>query len=268
MQSRQKNTTYSIKKSKHSQDLKNLIKINKLNLDSNSNNSTNSLNFNGSSLSSKESNSNLSYKIPVYEVKKLPENTKKESDAKTPVNPFVNAGSVRNSKTNNEKEISPVGITNSKVVENSIESINLLVSSPAITTTHSSKDSVRGPGPIIANLSSNFFNCKSSLTSNNNQNNVTSSLYMGDLTITNRRFSNYFNTNLKLDSLINFEYIKCFTNLEAKDILKEEMIYSAEICNVYKGKYLGLPVAIKIYNIAKLKEEDLVRFKIFKINNF
>jgi len=62
-----------------------------------------------------------------------------------------------------------------------------------------------------------------------------------------------------LESILNFEMIKNFTNLNYKDISIGEMIYSAEISNVFRGKYLHLPVAIKVYDIAKLKEEDLVK---------
>lgn len=62
-----------------------------------------------------------------------------------------------------------------------------------------------------------------------------------------------------LESILNFEMIKNFTSLNFKDISLEEMIYSAEISNVFRGKYLHLPVAIKVYDIAKLKEEDLVK---------
>lgn len=80
----------------------------------------------------------------------------------------------------------------------------------------------------------------------------------------NRRpYSTLIGNNFQLDSLINFEYIKNFTSLEYKDIKKEELIYSADICKVFKGKYLLLPVAIKVYNISKLQEEDLVRKLIF-----
>lgn len=59
--------------------------------------------------------------------------------------------------------------------------------------------------------------------------------------------------------------VKNFTTINYKDLTLEELIYSAEISNVYRGKYLHLSVAIKVYDIAKLKEEDIV--KIFIINN-
>jgi hypothetical protein len=64
---------------------------------------------------------------------------------------------------------------------------------------------------------------------------------------------------ISLESLLNFELIKNFTTLNYLDLQIEELIYSAEISNVYRGKYLHLPVAIKVYDIAKLKDEDIVR---------
>ena len=64
--------------------------------------------------------------------------------------------------------------------------------------------------------------------------------------------------NTNLESLLNFEMIKNFTTLNYKDLTLEELIYSAEISNVYRGKYLHLPVAIKVYDIAKFKDEDIV----------
>jgi hypothetical protein len=71
--------------------------------------------------------------------------------------------------------------------------------------------------------------------------------------------------NSSLESLLNFEMVKNFTSLNYKDLTLEELIYSAEISNVYRGKYLHLPVAIKVYDIAKFKEEDIVSFYIINI---
>jgi hypothetical protein len=79
------------------------------------------------------------------------------------------------------------------------------------------------------------------------------------LTNNRRPYTTLLGNNFQFDSLINFEYIKNFTTLDYNDLIREELIYSADICKVYKGKYLFLPVAIKVYNISKLKEEDLVR---------
>lgn len=39
-----------------------------------------------------------------------------------------------------------------------------------------------------------------------------------------------------------------------------EKIYDADICEVYLGRYLTLPVAIKRYNITRLNEDNLVLF--------
>lgn len=66
-------------------------------------------------------------------------------------------------------------------------------------------------------------------------------------------------SGISIDSLLNFELIKNFTSLNYKDIQLDELIYSAEISNVYRGKYLNLPVAIKVYDITKIKDEDIVR---------
>jgi hypothetical protein len=67
---------------------------------------------------------------------------------------------------------------------------------------------------------------------------------------------------ISLESLLNFELIKNFTSLNYKDIQLDELIYSAEISNVYRGKYLNLSVAIKVYDITKIKDEDIVRITI------
>jgi len=59
--------------------------------------------------------------------------------------------------------------------------------------------------------------------------------------------------------------------LDFNDLKIEYQIYQAEVCVVYKGKYKALPVAIKIYNLSRLKEEDIVRFlftKIFCFDNY
>ena len=59
------------------------------------------------------------------------------------------------------------------------------------------------------------------------------------------------------------EYFLNFINLDPNDIIFTEQIYNADICEIYTGKYLSLPVAIKKYNISKLTDENLVK-NIFK----
>lgn len=63
-----------------------------------------------------------------------------------------------------------------------------------------------------------------------------------------------------LNNFINFDNLRSFANLKFSDIQINEEIYNADLCSVHKGKYLYLPVAIKVYNIKLLREEDLVNF--------
>ena len=65
-----------------------------------------------------------------------------------------------------------------------------------------------------------------------------------------------FQINLKTEHFLNF------INLDPNDIIIGEKIYEAEICTVYMGKYLSLPVAIKKYNISRLTEENLVKISL------
>lgn len=53
--------------------------------------------------------------------------------------------------------------------------------------------------------------------------------------------------------------------MDFNDLKFEYQIYEAEVCVVYKGKYQSLPVAIKIYNLSRLKEENIVIIKIYII---
>jgi len=114
------------------------------------------------------------------------------------------------------------------------------------------------------NLNSNFFlsNAKEILNkSNENKNDQKSYIYQNmEANYNTKKYTTLYNNNLQFESLINFEYIKSFTNLDIQHINLEEIIYKADMCKVYRGKYLKCPVAIKIYNSNKLKEDDLVIF--------
>ena len=77
---------------------------------------------------------------------------------------------------------------------------------------------------------------------------------MFNLLQTDKKEIKNFQINLKTEYFLNF------INLEPNDIIVGEKIYEADICTVYKGKYLSLPVAIKKYNISKLTDENLVKF--------
>lgn len=68
------------------------------------------------------------------------------------------------------------------------------------------------------------------------------------------------NQNKSFQINLKTEYFLNFINLEPTDIIFGEKIYEADMCVVYMGKYLSLPVAIKKYNISKLTEENLVLF--------
>ena len=69
------------------------------------------------------------------------------------------------------------------------------------------------------------------------------------------------NANKSFTINLKTEYFLNFINLEPSDIIFGEKIYEADMCVVYTGRYLALPVAIKKYNISKLAEENLVRFR-------
>jgi hypothetical protein len=74
-----------------------------------------------------------------------------------------------------------------------------------------------------------------------------------------RKLSYYEQNQFSLGSLINFEYLKSFTSLTYEDIILTEKFYRADICDLWKGKYKSLTVAVKVYNISRLTEEYLVK---------
>lgn len=49
--------------------------------------------------------------------------------------------------------------------------------------------------------------------------------------------------------------------LEYNDLKFKHPIYEAEACTIYKGKYKALSVAIKVYNLSRLSEENKVNLK-------
>lgn len=50
--------------------------------------------------------------------------------------------------------------------------------------------------------------------------------------------------------------------LNPKDVNKLEMIYTSDDIRVFKGKYLGLEVGIKEYDLVKYKDSIVLKFKI------
>ncbi len=215
----------SMRKLKQSQDFVKLMKGSKLSLDTNSNNSNEERPTSENSL--------------TLNSKTLSESQKNVAD-KSMINPFGNS-----------KEISHGSNGNNLI-------LNTIQNSPFKT---GGKSPNRAP---TTTLNSNFFLKEMSahqeglnilpikvLENNNKLQPLVSP------SESSRRFSSFLNKHINLD-LVKFEFIRSFTNLSLKDLIKEDIIYSADICNVYKGKYLSLPVAIKVYNIAKLREDDLV----------
>ncbi len=214
----------SMKKLKQSQDFVKLYKGSKLSLDTNSNNSNDEKPSSDNSLT-------LNSKILSESQKNIPD--------KSIIIPFGNS-----------KEVNHGSNGNSLI-------LNTIQNSPFKTGGKSPNRA-----PTATTLNSNFFLKEKTLPPDNLNilpikfidNNKFQPLVSPS---ESRRYSSFLNKHINLD-LVQFEFIRSFTNLSLKDLIKEDLIYSADICNVYKGKYLSLPVAIKIYNIAKLREDDLV----------
>ncbi len=74
----------------------------------------------------------------------------------------------------------------------------------------------------------------------------------------NKRKMSINNGSFSIDSLLNFEIIKNFTNIEFQELKFGEFIYASDISKVYKGEYLFIQVAIKEFDISKFKDEDMV----------
>ncbi len=244
----------SMRKLKQSQDFQKFLNGSRLSLDVNSNNTnesnneTSSCDSNRLGIKSAKSSGNalnLNSKMISKEQKR------KENQNKSAINPFSNTKDTSHGSNGNNLIL------------------NTIQNSP-FKTGGKSPNRV----PIAATLSSNFFLKEKSnilqgpcikdkplITENKAFENkiVINMQPLVSPSESNRRYSSFLNKHLNFD-FVTFEFIKSFTNLALKDLVKEEIIYSAEICNVFRGKYLSLPVAIKMYNIAKLREEDLVSF--------
>lgn len=243
----------SHRKSKQSQDLRMIFKVDNINL--NSNNSNINLEDGKSRNESvgSEPNSNPRSR---YDSRKVSDSLRKDSDAKTPINPF---SSTSFNKQGKDRDTSPRLIPNKTKdsVNLSILTSNNNNSNNPILSPLKSTNKSPVKGPILGSLNSNFFQ-------NGMNNIIAQNQNKGDLNkgkvkdFFTRRASTYLSSNFNFESLINFGYVKSFTTLDLKDLIIEEKIYSAELCSVHKGKYLALPVAIKIYNIARLTEEDIV----------
>jgi hypothetical protein len=251
----------SLKKlSKHSDKIYigKLNKLQSLNSDNNSNSSCNALNLN-------------EYKVNLIPVKEGSNSNPKKVAMPEEVEPkFKNSTPLFNSKgmaskilnLGNTISLSPNSISRTRSIVSSSSSVtaSLNVSGNAsnFNNTISSNLSPVKKTPVMSTttFNSNLFQ-NNILSSNLAANNIMTPLPLLNHDCS-RRYTSLLNHNFHFDSLINFEYIKNFTTLDFKDLVREELIYSADICKVYKGRYLYLPVAIKVYNISKLKDEDLV----------
>lgn len=66
---------------------------------------------------------------------------------------------------------------------------------------------------------------------------------------------------LNIIDMFNYDLVKTFTVLQSSDIIKKEKIYSLDnVSEIYKGKYLGLDIAIKEYNLNKFESIDRQHF--------
>jgi hypothetical protein len=140
----------------------------------------------------------------------------------------------------------------------------LISNSPLKQNNIQLKVPITGTGTLTSNFFLNSYlndNLKNNIFYLNTNSNTNSNKFLSNEYVC-KRISPYLNNNFNFDSVINFEYVKSFTALDLKDLKLDQKIHSGEISDLFKGKYLALPVAIKIYSIAKLKEDDLVIFLI------
>lgn len=246
---------------KHSDNLHNFIKLADIGLDVNSNSSTN---LDENIISNNErfsigNNSSCSTTPPLKlfgaedKNSKIIEMLKNESDSKTPSNILSNINK-SNSKVDslcvNSKNVNLSLFVNNNILKKD-SSPKILPKCPSSSPHRKLKKSNISHSILNVNTKDFIFDKYP------NRKKVTTYDKFINKSLMTDSHKNIYTINI--ESIIDNNCLKNFTSLVATDIIKQEIIYETESCTVYKGSYLCLPVAIKVYNISTLTEEEIVK---------
>ena len=162
--------------------------------------------------------------------------------------PLNKSNTNKNSFTNNKNKTTTTIIkqnnnnNNKKLISNTIKINNISLSK---TNTHN--NSINNSHKNTSKTKNTINNSTNSNNNNNNNNILTNLLPNNNKKITFKNF---------IQNLKNFFPCK-FISLNEISYSKKDLIYSNDICELFKGKCLHLNVCIKVYSkISKLEEKD------------
>ena len=164
------------------------------------------------------------------------------------IKPLNKSNTNKNSFTNNKNKTTTTIIkqnnnnNNKKLISNTIKINNISLSK---TNTHN--NSINNSHKNTSKTKNTINNSTNSNNNNNNNNILTNLLPNNNKKITFKNF---------IQNLKNFFPCK-FISLNEISYSKKDLIYSNDICELFKGKCLHLNVCIKVYSkISKLEEKD------------
>ena len=237
---------------------------NNFNINNNNNNNNNSINNNIKDKEktirtlSAQNRSLVKEDFSLKKKNKKPKNCQKFINKKiSNIKPLNKSNTNKNSFTNNKNKTTTTIIKHNnnnnnnknKLISNTIKINNISLSK---TNTHnnsinnSHKNTSKTKNTINNSTNSNNNN-NNNIHNNNNNNLLTNLLPNNNKKVTFKNF---------IQNLKNFFPCK-FISLNEISYSKKDLIYSNDICELFKGKCLHLNVCIKVYSkISKLEEKD------------
>ena len=250
-----KNNEFSQKNSKKKN--KNNFNINNNN---NNNNNNNSINNNIKDKEktirtlSAQNRSLVKEDFSLKKKNKKPKNCQKFINKKiSNIKPLNKSNTNKNSFTNNKNKTTTTIIKhNNNNNKNKLISNTIKINNISLSKTNTHNNSINNSHKNTSKTKNTINNSTNSNNNNNIHNNNNNNLLTNLLPNNNKKvtFKNF------IQNLKNFFPCK-FISLNEISYSKKDLIYSNDICELFKGKCLHLNVCIKVYSkISKLEEKD------------
>ena len=259
-------TSYKELKQKKNNEFsqRNSKKKNKNNFNINNNNNNNNNNSINNNIKDKEktirtlSAQNRSLVKEDFSLKKKnkkPKNCQKFINKKiSNIKPLNKSNTNKNSFTNNKNKTTTTIIkqNNNNNNKNKLISNTIKINNISLSKTNTHNNSINNSHKNTSKTKNTINNSTNSNNNNNNIHNNNNNLLTNLLPNNNKKvtFKNF------IQNLKNFFPCK-FISLNEISYSKKDLIYSNDICELFKGKCLHLNVCIKVYSkISKLEEKD------------
>ena len=233
---------------------------NNFNINNNNNNNNNSINNNIKDKEktirtlSAQNRSLVKEDFSLKKKNKKPKNCQKFINKKiSNIKPLNKSNTNKNSFTNNKNKTTTTIIKhNNNNNKNKLISNTIKINNISLSKTNTHNNSINNSHKNTSKTKNTINNSTNSNNNNNIHNNNNNNLLTNLLPNNNKKvtFKNF------IQNLKNFFPCK-FISLNEISYSKKDLIYSNDICELFKGKCLHLNVCIKVYSkISKLEEKD------------